>query len=511
MSMRPFFRYLRHTVYFISISTLLLAPARSDAAGTAEEEMVLTLTLEDVIQLAQRKSLDALMAKYSFISSYWEYRSYRAQFLPSLNLGADLGQYNRSLVALQDAQTGETRYIQNDNMYNSLVLSVDQNIPFTGGRISLNTYLNRLDQFSPFGEVTYNSNPVNIYYEQPIFQYNRLKWEKKTEPKKYEKSKKRYLEDLEDIAISAAGYFFSVLKCQTALESAVRRNGNTRQLYDIARERMQIGTYTKDELLQIELQVLNSEIAVTSAEVELKQALLELGTYLGTDGNTAIRLIRPDHFSDITIDESDAVFRSLNNTSFSLDNEISLIEAEAAIARAKAERGFSATLAAQFGLTQTGGDLGTSYRNPIDQEIIGLSLNIPILDWGLGKGKVQIARTEQEIVLTQVEQEIIEKKQDIYIRAVQFNAQARQCDVSEKADTIAAERYILAVQRFRNGSISVTDINTAQDERDEARSRHIDELANYWIYYYTLRKETLYDYIEGKDLSAEFDELIESK
>ena len=274
---------------------------------------------------------------------------------------------------------------------------------------------------------------------------------------------------------------------------------------------MQIGTYTKDELLQIELQVLNSEIAVTSAEVELKQALLELGTYLGTDGNTAIRLIRPDHFSDITIDESDAVFRSLNNTSFSLDNEISLIEAEAAIARAKAERGFSATLAAQFGLTQTGGDLGTSYRNPIDQEIIGLSLNIPILDWGLGKGKVQIARTEQEIVLTQVEQEIIEKRQDIYIRAVQFNTQARQCDVSEKADTIAAERYSLAVQRFRNGSISVTDINTAQDERDEATSRHIDELANYWIYYYTLRKETLYDYIEGKDLSAEFDELIESK
>ena len=43
-------------------------------------------TLEDVIVAAQSKSLPAMIAKYSFISSYWEFRSYKAQFLPSLNL-----------------------------------------------------------------------------------------------------------------------------------------------------------------------------------------------------------------------------------------------------------------------------------------------------------------------------------------------------------------------------------------------------------------------------------------
>ena len=45
-------------------------------------------TLEDVIVAAQSKSLPAMIAKYSFISSYWEFRSYKAQFLPSLNLTA---------------------------------------------------------------------------------------------------------------------------------------------------------------------------------------------------------------------------------------------------------------------------------------------------------------------------------------------------------------------------------------------------------------------------------------
>ena len=462
-------------VVLVIFPTLQRLSAQDDTLRTdtcAEPMTHWEFTLEDVIVAAQSKSLPAMIAKYSFISSYWEFRSYKAQFLPSLNLNAGLGQYNRSLVPLQDAETGETHYVQNDNMNNWLQLSIDQNIPWTGGIISLNTYLNRFDQFSPYGSMTWNSNPVNVYLQQPIFQYNRLKWERKTEPKKYERSKKKYLEDLEDIAITATTYFFTVLRTQ-------------------------------------ELQVLNAEIAVASSEVELRQAMLSLKSYLGMGDDTDLTLIRPQHYSNIEIDEEEAVRRSLENTTFSLDNELNLIEAEAAIAQAKSERGFSAMLTAQFGLTQTGSEFTSSYRNPMDQEIVGLTLSVPILDWGLGKGKVQMARTQQEIVLAQVEQEVMQRRQDIYIRVVQFNAQSQQCDVSQKADAIAGERYELALQRFRNGTIGILEMNTAQNERDEASAQYIEELANYWSYYYNLRKDTLYDYIYGKDLDAEFDKLIE--
>lgn len=490
------------------ISMLFSGVFPAVAAGDENEGKSWEFTLEDVIVLAQGKSLASLVARYSFISSYWQYRSYKAQFLPSLNLNAQLGQYNRSLVPLQDAETGETHYVQNDNMNNSISLSIDQNIPWTGGTVSLNTYMNRFDQFSPYGSMTWNSNPVNISLYQPVFQYNRLKWEKKTEPRRYEMSKRKYLEDMESISVTATEYFFSVLRTQEELEMAKRRYENTRQLYAIAQERFNIGTYTKDELLQMELQLLNSEIAIASSEVALKQAMLGLKSYLGLDEDVDLTLLAPSHFSDMTIDEEDAVQRSLRNTSFSLNNEINLIEAESAIAQAKAERGFSAVLTAQFGLTQTGTDFLSSYRNPMDQEIVGLSISVPILDWGLGKGKVQMAKSQQEIVLTQIEQEIIERRQDIYIRVVQFNAQARQCDVSQKADVIAGERYELALQRFRNGSIGVLEMNTAQTERDEAAAQYIDELANYWNYYYNLRKDTLYDYIHEEDLDAEFDKII---
>ena len=58
--------------------------------------------------------------------------------------------------------------------------------------------------------------------------------------------------------------------------------------------------------------------------------------------------------------------------------------------------------------------------------------------------------------------------------------------------------------------IGVLEMNTAQSERDEASAQYIEELANFWSYYYSLRKDTLYDYIYGKDLDAEFDKIIEN-
>lgn len=80
----------------------------------------------------------------------------------------------------------------------------------------------------------------------------------------------------------------------------------------------------------------------------------------------------------------------------------------------------------------------------------------------------------------------------------QFNNQSQICRVSERAQGIAAERYALIMEKFRNGSATVTDLNTARSESDNAIEKYITDLSNYWNYYYTLRKYTLYDFIEGK-------------
>ena len=74
------------------------------------------------------------------------------------------------------------------------------------------------------------------------------------------------------------------------------------------------------------------------------------------------------------------------------------------MASARASRGLKADLYLQFGLSQTSDKFKESYRDPLDQQYVSLSIAIPILDWGRGKGKVRVAKSQVELVETQVAQ-----------------------------------------------------------------------------------------------------------
>ena len=91
----------------------------------------------------------------------------------------------------------------------------------------------------------------------------------------------------------------------------------------------------------------------------------------------------------------------------------------------------------------------------------------------------------------------------------QFNNQRQLCDVSRRASAIAQERYALVMERFRSGKASVTDLNTARTESDNAVQKYIKDLSSFWTYYYTLRKLTLYDFLAGDDLTVDYEEMTQ--
>ena len=64
------------------------------------------------------------------------------------------------------------------------------------------------------------------------------------------------------------------------------------------------------------------------------------------------------------------------------------------------------------------------------------------------------------------------------------------------------------MENFRSGSTGVTELNTARSENDSAMQQYIKDIGNFWTYYYTLRKLSLYDYIENQDLSVNYEEIV---
>ncbi len=456
----------------------------------------LTLDLEEAIATAHDQSPAALLARHTFLTSYWEYRSYRADQLPALRLTGSVGQYNRSLVALQDAATGAFNYVGNNTLNNSLSLSLNQNITLTGGTVAVSTGLGRLDQFAPESRQTWNSNPVYVSVNQPISAYNSFRWEKKIEPRKYELAKRAYAEALEAVTVTVSSYFFDLLLAQRRLETARASRENTAQLYAIAQERFRLGSLSRDEVLQLELKLLGDDLSISDCAVQAQVAMMRLRNYLGYNETVELLLLAPEAEGTLMLSYDDVLGKVLSNSSTTLDYELRTLSADRAVAQAKAAAGLSANLSARFGLNQVGNDLPAAYRHPLDQEVVGLTLSMPILDWGKGRGRVKVAQSQAEVVEAQIEQAQALLRENVALKVMQFNRQGSQCEVSRKAEAVGRERFAAARERFLSGAISVTELNTAQSEMESAAIRYLQDLASWWQYYYDIRRMTLYDYLK---------------
>lgn len=466
------------------------------------------MTLSEAIYTARNQSVAALEARQAFISTYWAYRSYKASRLPSFYLYGDIMHFDRSLTLLQNPQDGTLNYVSSNNMQNGIGVEMTQNVTFTGGILSVYSDLSRVDQFGLAQNLTWHSQPVTVSYRQPLFSYNQFKWDKKIEPKEYEKGKRDYLERMEAITINAVYAYHNLLLAKMNNEISKSNFDNSGKMLRIARERLQLGHVTRAEYLQLELRMLNDSISINETAVQVREAQMTLNSLLGYDESFVIAPVLEDELPDIQMDYDVVMYKALNNSSFSLDNELSLLNAESSVALAKASRGFSFELNARFGLSQTGPELPQAYIDLLDQETVGITFRIPIFDWGLGKGKVQKAKAAQEVVRAQVQQNENDFRRQMFTAVSQFNNQRQQCSVSRKAMNVAQERYELMMHRFREGNASVTDLNMAQTENDSAQRQYISDLSNFWTFYYTLRQYTLYDFINGHDLEIDVNEMI---
>ena len=486
----------------LSVTAIILAFFATSVS--AQEKM----TLPEAIHTARTQSVEALQARQAFVSTYWAYRSYKASRLPSFYLYGDMMNFDRSLTLLQNPEDGTLNYVSSNNLQNGIGVQMNQNITFTGGTLSVSSDLSRIDQFGNNKSLTWYSRPVTVSYYQPLFTYNQFKWDKKIEPKEYERGKRDYLESMEALTINAVYAYHNLLLAKMNNEISQSNFENSGNMLRIAKERLQLGDVTRAEYLQLELRMLNDSISINETAVQVREAQMMLNSLLGYDESFVIDPVLEEELPDIQMDYDLVMYKSLANSSFSLDNELSLLNAESSVAHAKASRGFSFALNARFGMSQTGPEFPQAYKDLLDQETIGITFSIPIFDWGLGKGKVQKAKAAQEVVRAQVQQRENDYRRQIFTAVSQFNNQRQQCQVSRRAMLIASERYELTMHRFREGNASVTDINMAQTENDSALRQYISDISNFWTFYYALRQYTLYDFINGRDLEIDVKEMI---
>ena len=197
---------------------------------------------------------------------------------------------------------------------------------------------------------------------------------------------------------------------------------------------------------------------------------------------------------DLEIDSDKALQEALVNRGDAIAYKRRGLEAEKEVARAKGENGFQANIFADFGLSNTAQNIGDVYKSPQDRETIQIGFEIPIMDWGRSKARMETAKANQQLVAYEVEQDRIVFEEEIYTLITLFNMLKDQLAFSKEADEIAAERYEIAKNRFFIGNLSITDLTIALQEKDQAKRDYIFSLRDFWQTWLTIRVKTLYDF-----------------
>ena len=125
------------------------------------------MSLQEIITIAQQRSISAYQAKTVKETQYWEWRNFQANYRPQLVLSGNLPDFLRSFREV--VQPNGTIDFQPVTINNSIIdFNLSQQLVATGGTIFVGTQLQRFDDFSR-DRFLYNSVPLKYWIYAAFF------------------------------------------------------------------------------------------------------------------------------------------------------------------------------------------------------------------------------------------------------------------------------------------------------------------------------------------------------
>lgn len=470
-----------------------------------QAQQVLRLDLKRTIALANDSSLSAFRYQNMYLSGYWEYRSYKAARLPSLSLNLTPAQYYRYITQRYDSQADIDVYREQQMFSAAAGLSLVQNFDLLGGTFYVDTQLDYLRNFGDVNSTQFSTVPFRIGYQQDLLGFNAFRWDRKIEPLKFEKVKKQFIYNSESVSEEAVNYFFSLAMAQADYRLAEDNLATADTLYAIGEQRQKIAAISQADLLTLKLDKVNARNTLKNAEITRKRAMSALATFLNLDKNTYIEIDLPSRPRYVDIPADRALLLAKENNPTYLEQRQNVLEAEREVDRTKKESRFNASVNASVGFNQVADNLGAAYRNLLQQDLVSLTVSIPLVDWGVRKGKYNMARNNLNVVKIAARQEEISLEEDVMMTVNDFNVQQDLIASASEALDLAELAYDQTRRRFIIGKADISSLTLSLNRQQEAQKNYIQALQNYWLNYYKIRKLTLHDFESGMSLSDRFD------
>ncbi len=473
---------LKHTLILVFLA------AFGASSAVAQEVM----TLEKALEVAFEHSPSLIQSKLSLEQQQLNLKAQNASLKSQFSLDVNPFNYTRN----NQYDSYNAKWYSSENMSSSASLGITQPIKWTDGTVSLYndfSWQDASNQTSNQKSTSFNHN-LSLRIEQPIFTYNRTKMELKELEYALENSKLSYAMQELSIERQVTQQFYSVYQQQKNLSTARDEYNNQKQNYDIIKNKVDAGLVAREELFQAEVNLATSESAVYTAEINYENAKDNFKILLGIDLDEDVMVLPNTEITTVNVDATQAVDYALKQRMELRQHQITLEQDLFSIIRAKSENEFKGSITARIGLDALGDKPGNMYSNPTDNEQIGISLNIPIFDWGSRKARVRSSELAMESDQINLDEE--KKNITLEVRQICRNLPTliRQIEIKRQNIENAEHTYEINLEKYRNGNLTGMELQQYQNQLTSAKQEYTNAIIDYKIELLNLKIQTLWDF-----------------
>ena len=476
---------------------------------TAKAETYL-LTLEASIDLAEEKSYTMRNLKEDLKIAEYNLKSATSSLKTHIDFSLTMPEFNQT-VRTWDDTTGVSFYSVKRMDYGGMV-TVNQPL-ITNGNIYWETGLNSYDDFyNQDRSATFNTR---LRLRQPIdalYGYNAIRSSLKSARLDYERTNKSLRREELNLEYRVSSSYYNLLSLQRSTEIALLDYERQTEANDIAQNKYASGLIREVDALQMEVDLAEAQNSYEMALINQESALNSFKELLGLELTDSVVLKDDLQYTIVTVDADKAVEYALKNRTEIRERDIAIEQQEMSIRQRKAEgmvRGYFDAYVQKTGTSM--GDIDTPYGRTIrnsatdfaDRPInygVGITISVPLLDWGENKARVRAAEARQR--QNYLAKEELERSIETEIRnsVAQLNNNLKRLQLLEKNVTIAEKSFAITLQRFTDGDI---DSQTLALERNRLNSAYRNHLSAYIAYQLSLAdimRKTLYDFEKGEGI-----------
>ena len=462
------------------------------------------LTLQESIELAKEKSYTMRNLQEDLKIAEYNLKSATSSLKTHIDFSLTMPEFNQT-VRTWDDTTGVSFYSIKRMDYGGMV-TVNQPL-ITNGNIYWETSLNSYDDFyNRDRSATFNTR---LRLRQPIdalYGYNAIRSSLRSARLDYERSSKSFRREELNLVYRVSNSYYNLLSLQRSTEIALLDYERQTEANEIAQNKYASGLIREVDALQMEVDLAEAQNSYEMALINQESAINSFKELLGIELTDSVILKDELKYNVITVDADKAVEYALNNRIELRERDIAIEQQQMAIRQRKAEgmvRGYFDAYVQKTGTsmddmnTTYGNTLRTSANDFIDRPInygVGLTVSVPLLDWGENKARVRAAEARQRH--NYLAKEELERSIETEIRnaVAQLNNNLKRLQLLEKNVVIAEKSFAITLQRFTDGDI---DSQTLALERNRLNSAYRNHLSAYIAYQLSLAdimRKTLYDF-----------------